>query len=582
MTPKTLLLFFPIIFYINFTHASILNDIYQDIIDKTDTSHQQEGITYNLTQHNLLKPDFLIQFPGKEVWGIKAETYPGYNFNRSLDNNFGLPHCNSQSQCITNSSCSHLQAFYNGLADKNTKMCNGYADQKLDRLYTAINSAQHFIDITTLESLPDLKFRSTIRNALTVLATTGRKITVRILDGLYEPIPTVQVEHEQIAASYLPNSYTTQAFLKDLIKDIKKIPSSNLDIYVAGMRTCSGICRQSATSQAKGYIGYMSLSWNHSKIINIDGNRIITGGVNMFSTNYLMKRPVFDLMMELQGPTANKTLGFTNLLWDFVKHNIHNPFHVIEYSAKKANQYKIIKSDLPENLKATNTPLGNTEVLAVGKTGKGLYYPESAQENNTSDYALYDLLSKAQHTIYLAQQSIKASLNTWPLNTTNQKHSNFISALAKLLMNKGSIYLVTSPYDTPIPMALGYASLATSQEAWDKIKSEALAMYPNTQEAKINQLLCKNLHIATIRFNGTDTTWPNNKKIYDHYKFMMVDDQLFYIGSQNFYPSGLQNYGYIIDDTQAAATIKQEFWNNLWKYSSKSEYTPKQCKTSHA
>ncbi|APS82830.1 hypothetical protein AVM71_05870 [Piscirickettsia salmonis] len=149
--------------------------------------------------------------------------------------------------------------------------------------------------------------------------------------------------NEQIEGKFLASSYVTWYFLDDLIRDIKNIPEANLNIYVAGMRSCSDTCDPDTQ---------MSASWNHSKIINIDGKNLISGGVNMYSTDYLMKNPVFDLMMEMQGPAANKALGFTNLLWDFVKNNtsIIYTVNVVEYSATKENNYKIVKNRFVQSI----------------------------------------------------------------------------------------------------------------------------------------------------------------------------------------------------------------------------------------
>ncbi|RNC76742.1 PLD-like domain protein, partial [Piscirickettsiaceae bacterium NZ-RLO2] len=389
MKIRNLLIASAVVLCSQLTYASPLKEIYQDVINNTDIEHKQEGITYSLTENNLLKDNFLIQFPGKEIWGKRAAEYPGFEFNASLDRDFGLPHCHTQSQCMTNSSCSHLTSFNNGEANKHKKMCNGYADQKLDRIYNAIVHAEHFVDITTLESWPDSKFRSTIRNALTALARTGKKITVRLLAGVYQPFPSKQLANEQIEGKFLASSYVTWYFLDDLIRDIKNIPEANLNIYVAGMRSCSGTCDPDTQ---------MSASWNHSKIINIDGKNLISGGVNMYSTDYLMKNPVFDLMMEMQGPAANKALGFTNLLWDFVKNNtsIIYTVNVVEYSATKENNYKIVKNDLPKHhLHAKDSAPGNVEILSIGRTGYGLYKDDSSKKNNNSDYALYDLLTNS-------------------------------------------------------------------------------------------------------------------------------------------------------------------------------------------
>ncbi|QGP55533.1 hypothetical protein PsalMR5_02994 [Piscirickettsia salmonis] len=67
-----------------------------------------------------------------------------------------------------------------------------------------------------------------------------------------------------------------------------------------------------------------------------------------------------------------------------------------------------------------------------------------------------------------------------------------------------------------------------------KIPTE-VATLTNLTENRINKKLCNKLHISEIRFNNHDTVWGDGSKITDHYKFMMVDRQMFYVGSQNFY-----------------------------------------------
>ena len=70
----------------------------------------------------------------------------------------------------------------------------------------------------------------------------------------------------------------------------------------------------------------------------------------------------------------------------------------------------------------------------------------------------------------------------------------------------------------------------------------------------INALLCSHLHLAPFRF-GPDATWPHGVAIANHAKLWMVDDRVFYIGSDNVYPVNLQEFGYIVDDRKAAAEL---------------------------
>ncbi|QNR82490.1 hypothetical protein [Piscirickettsia salmonis] len=145
----------------------------------------------------------------------------GFAFHVGLDHDFGLPHCQTDSQCITNSTCSNLFSFNNEEHHKHIKMCNGYTEKNLDRFYNIIIRAEKFVDITTLEPMPDLRFRSTLRNALTFLARTGKHITIRILSGSYQTMPSKGLSNEQHKNKSLLGGYPTWYFLNDLIRDKK-------------------------------------------------------------------------------------------------------------------------------------------------------------------------------------------------------------------------------------------------------------------------------------------------------------------------------------------------------------------------
>jgi hypothetical protein len=40
-------------------------------------------------------------------------------------------------------------------------------------------------------------------------------------------------------------------------------------------------------------------------------------------------------------------------------------------------------------------------------------------------------------------------------------------------------------------------------------------------------------------------------------------------GSQNLYPAGLQEYGFIVDDSIAAKQYLAGYWANMWRFSSR-------------
>ena len=57
------------------------------------------------------------------------------------------------------------------------------------------------------------------------------------------------------------------------------------------------------------------------------------------------------------------------------------------------------------------------------------------------------------------------------------------------------------------------------------------------------------------------------KTIANQSKLWMVDDRIFYIGSDNMYPVNLQEFGFIVDDRKAVDALIESYWNPLWQWS---------------
>src|SRR5207253_1174524 len=90
--------------------------------------------------------------------------------------------------------------------------------------------------------------------------------------------------------------------------------------------------------------------------------------------------------------------------------------------------------------------------------------------------------------------------------------------------------------------------------------------------AALDDLLCAHLHIAPLRFSA-ETAFPDGVSYPNHAKLVFVDDQAFYIGSQNLYNAGLTEFGFLVDDTTAAATLRTDYWDHLWASSSRAAVT---------
>ena len=50
----------------------------------------------------------------------------------------------------------------------------------------------------------------------------------------------------------------------------------------------------------------------------------------------------------------------------------------------------------------------------------------------------------------------------------------------------------------------------------------------------------------------------------NHAKVWIVDDQVFYIGSDNIYPAYLQEFGHIIGHQPTTARFILDYWEGVW------------------
>jgi phosphatidylserine/phosphatidylglycerophosphate/cardiolipin synthase-like enzyme len=67
--------------------------------------------------------------------------------------------------------------------------------------------------------------------------------------------------------------------------------------------------------------------------------------------------------------------------------------------------------------------------------------------------------------------------------------------------------------------------------------------------------------------------YADNSQSSNHSKVYIIDEDCFYVGSDNMYPSahreGLQEFGYLIEDEKETQKFKAEYWDQLWGYSEK-------------
>lgn len=503
----------------------LLNQALEEV-EKTDPLRYFRGRTYRLTSGNRLPQDWLLQTP--DVWGQRGADVPAFPLDcKGCDPEFRLPVCSADPDCAPGR-CVPLAASARKRGDAPAKMCVGHSDLVLDRFYHLIVSAERAVDIALLQPPPDTRFLATLRNAVTRLANDGRAVTIRVLVGDHPPEGT-----------------DAAALLRALLRDAA-VPSSRLNLYVGAVRSCGGEPSCGA------------LSWNHAKIVAVDGRRAIVGGHNMWSSDYLAAAPVHDVSMEVEGPAATDAHRFLDELWDFLCTQRPND-EVNEWHSALTGEPGLDDACLPRiALPSSSPPRGGVPILAVGRLAAGIVPVFAEQSLVARDL----LLGAATQSVRMVMQDVPfavAGLNlSWP------EHA--LDALARLLAKGGDVYMILSNYGAAGP--IGTYSMLVPIEAVATKMREKLREHNRLDDAALTDRLCRHFHLAPLRF-GPDATWPGGEPIGTHAKFWMVDERAFYIGAENLYPSELQEFGYIVEDDAASAQALRAFWEPAWTWSRK-------------
>lgn len=403
----------------------------------------------------------------------------------------------------------------------------GHSDALVERIRRLVGQARRSVDIAALAPAPDGPLLAAINEGLAHAASSGRAIEVRLLVGHY---PTAEVD----AAA--------------LMKQIHAGP--RLSVHVASMRSCIG------PQECDGF------SWNHAKIIAIDGRLAMVGGHNLWPKDYLDERPVHDLSMVVRGPAVASASRFLDELWRFVCANVETRKPAVQLAGGCPRGFGDSRSERA----------GNLDVLAVGRLGVGI----TKDFANHSELARDLLFGAARKTIRIVQQDLGFKMgrsDTLFPETALERLVEFIERggdVYIVLSNPGALGVTGSTYTNDVPVeAFAKRLRAIVAKSFERVNARGLVdRSPTKGPDPVNSLLCERVHLAPLRF-GPDDTWPGGATFGLHAKFFMVDDRAFYIGSDNMYPVNLQEFGYMVDDRRAASELLEAWWKPLWLWSSK-------------
>ena len=503
---------------------------------KSDLSGRYKGVTYALTQGNVLGRDWIVQSPNN--WGRKASDLKFFPLDcKDCDPDAALPSCSSDADC-DGGTCGTIWPAAG--TTNGRKVCFGHSDGLLPQIHELIVSARRSVDIDLLQPAPDARFLGTLRAAFGALARSGRPISVRILIGQFPP-----------------DNIDSKAFLEQVSSEARGVPRARLQISVAAMRSCTS------------FEDCDSFSWNHSKIISVDGREVLVGGHNLWAKDYLLDDPVHDLSMRVSGPAAASASSFVDTLWQYVCSNLKQAKAISVSSL--ATDRNLAPDFCPPQSARASAPQGKggVPIMAVGRLGAGI----TKDFANQSDLARDLMLGAARHTIRIAQQDLGF---TFARADKLFPESNLERIVTFLMKGEGDVYIVLSnegsvggsgfPYWNDVPLKDLARHLREMVQGRLEARDPKLRYEICKGPDPANELLCEHVHLAPFRF-GPDHKWPDGKTFATHMKLWMIDDRAFYIGSDNMYPVNLQEYGYIVDDRKAAGELLDAYWNPLWKWS---------------
>jgi len=492
---------------------------------KSDVNGAYAGVTYDLTEGNRLEPDWIVQSPNR--WGRRASDLPFFPLDcTNCERDVRLPACTSDADC-GGGTCGEIWG--------GRRVCLGHSDTLMVRVHDLVASAKQRVDITALQPPPDTRYLGALRDALDTLSHGTHPVTVRFLIGQYPP-----------------EGADAAAFLKALTEGIS---GPNLSVAVAAMRSC------------EAFDDCDSFSWNHSKIITVDGTEAMVGGHNLWSSDYLVDNPVHDLSMRVSGPAAASAAHFADKLWTYVCANTDKApaITVVSWSSGRTMSGCVTPPALP----ARKPVKDGVPILGVGRLAAGITKDFTDQSGLARDL----MLASAHHNIRIAQQDLGFGLYRADTLFPDSTIDRLVDFLRR---EDGDIYIVLSNLDAAGNSGSIYSNGVTLAQLAlhlrDAVQARIYAREPfKRYEGRggpdpTNAMLCNRVHLAPLRF-GPDSRWPSGQPFANHSKFWMIDERAFYIGSDNMYPVNLQEYGYIVADHRAAQEIANAYWTPLWEWS---------------
>lgn len=413
-----------------------------------------------------------------------------------------------------------------------------------------MSKTQVWCDVTSLAP-PDGRFLDAFKQALRDICETAstkdKPIIVRMMFGNIIGAPT-----------------NCDAVIQSLTKDLPEHP--NLKLWVGAWE--------------KG------LSWNHSKIIAVDGHYLHTGGHNLWDPHYLTHNPVHDVSMQAVGNVAHDGHLYANAQWAFAEKEQSTVAGKLEWmlpdetpipttvrvrisawpvSGIEAFPPAYEKSLCPKHPQEA----GHVPMITIGR------YGDMICNARPSDEAFVEMFDSAKTTIHMAlqdlgpitipevQRPVAVPGCIWP--------ANYLEALGRAIWKRGVAVEIALSNPRSIPGGLSplqacYGNGWTCEDVASEIIKTITKQYPDVGREDLCRCVRNNLRVCYIR-QSMGNKWKDGKGMGMHAKHFIIDDRAYYIGSQNLYVCDLAEWGILIDDEKQTKKCMAEYWDPLWKVS---------------
>jgi len=339
------------------------------------------------------------------------------------------------------------------------------------------------------------------------------------------------------------------------------------------------------------------LSWNHAKIIAVDGRYLHTGGHNLMDKHYLCYNPVHDLSLEMEGEVTDNAHTFAQFHWDFIKSKqstcCGQIAEKIPDNMPLAWKTRVIVSEFPEGLAAEFPPHyyskcvpnydkleGVYPIIGIGRLGAiTKIVNRLLRKDRPADDAFLAMFNSARRSIKIVCQDfgpccfpgtrIPLPGLIWP--------KIYLTALARAIWERNvSVEIILcNPGSLPANCGIteaaygnGWNCVDVAAEIVKRIQKHCQGVGHRSLRTKVT----RNLHVCYIR-RDNKRTYEDGANIGLHSKHFIVDDTCFYIGSQNLYFCDLAEWGVIIDNESKTRDILNEYWIPLWD----SSFHPADC-----